>query len=279
MSLKTADFIRAKRRGKRWAMLTAYDCPTAEVVDAAGADFVLVGDSLGMVLLGYASTAQVTMDEMLHHAKAVRRGTRRAVLIGDLPLKGISKGPRQALASARRFMREAGCDAVKVEWGERAGDITRLLVKSGIPVMGHVGLTPQTSKGFKVHGATAANAAGVLAAARTFESLGAFAVLLECVPESVGSVVTSALRVPTIGIGAGRFTNGQVLVFHDITGLFTKFKPRFVRRYAELEPTMRKAAAAFVSDVSRGRFPSRENSFQMKPEEAVKFRRFLTRKG
>ncbi|HTL70999.1 MAG TPA: 3-methyl-2-oxobutanoate hydroxymethyltransferase, partial [Candidatus Eisenbacteria bacterium] len=265
--------------GKRWAMLTAYDCPTAEIVDSAGADFVLVGDSLGMVVLGYDSTAAVTMDEMIHHARAVRRGVKRAILVGDLPLKGVEKGPRQALASARRFVREAGCEAVKVEWGPRAAAVTALLTKNRIPVMGHVGLTPQTSKGFHVHGATAADAAAVLAAAKTFESLGAFAVLLECVPEPVGAAVTKALTVPTIGIGAGRSTSGQVLVFHDVMGLFTKFKPRFVKRYAEFEPAMRKAAAAFVSDVARRRFPGPENVFSMKPEELAKFGKLLQKKA
>lgn len=264
--------IQAKIRGKKWAVLTAYDFPTGEAVDAAGADFVLVGDSLGMVVLGYLSTRDVTMDEMIHHAKAVRRGVKKALVIGDLPLKGIEKGPNQALRSARRFMQEAGCDAVKVEWSERAPAILERLRREKIPVMGHVGLTPQSvpvGGPFKVKGALAEEAAAIYEAALTFEKLGAFSVVLECVPEPVAARITKALKIPTIGIGAGRFCDGQVLVFHDVTGIFNKFSPRFVKRYAELGPLMRKAVSSFVLDTAKGRFPAKCHVYEM-PKEALK---------
>ncbi|MGH7198271.1 MAG: 3-methyl-2-oxobutanoate hydroxymethyltransferase [Candidatus Omnitrophota bacterium] len=268
------DFIRAKRRGKKWVMLTAYDAPTAELLEVSGVDLILVGDSLGMVLLGYPSTVFVTMDEMIHHAKAVRRGAKRSFIIGDLPLKGIEKGPRQALGSARRFLKEGGCDAVKLEWGSRARKTMELLIRNKIPVMGHAGLTPQTAAkkgGFRVQGREAESALAVARQAEIFEKCGAFSVLLECVPVLVAKAITEKLAVPTIGIGAGPHCDGQVLVFHDLVGIFKKFRPRFVKRYARLDDVMRKAVGAYVKDVREGKFPSRQHSFSMKKEEFVKF--------
>ena len=258
----------------RYVMLTAYDAPTAELLEAQGVDILLVGDSVGMVLLGYESTVPVTMDEMVHHAKAVRRGAKKSFVIGDLPLKGVEKGPRQALASARRFVREAGCQAVKLEWNPRCLESTRLLVKKGIPVMGHIGLTPQSAAregGFGVRGQSAEKAARLLRNALALEKAGAFSVLLECVPTPVAKKITERLDIPTFGIGAGEHCDGQVLVFHDVVGAFKKFKPRFVRSYADVHSVMRKAVGRFVKDVRRGHFPQKKHGFNMKKKEVARF--------
>ncbi len=258
-------------------MLTAYDAPSAEIARGAGADLILVGDSLAMTVLGYPNTGSVSMDEMIHHAKAARRGAPDAILIGDLPLKGVEKGPSQALQSARRFVEEAGCDAVKLEWRDDAAEAALKIFNSGIPVMGHVGLTPQrvhSSQDFRVHGARASEAARIAAAARELEACGAFAVVLECVPWPVGKAITAALKVPTIGIGAGPYCDGQVLVFSDVTGIFKKFTPRFVKRFADARAPMEKAAKKFVREVRAGKFPSKKHSYEMKAEERKAFERW-----
>jgi 3-methyl-2-oxobutanoate hydroxymethyltransferase len=256
-------------------MLTAYDAPTAELLESSGVDLILVGDSLGMVLLGYPSTTFVTVEEMLHHAKAVRRGAKKSFIIGDLPLKGIEKGPRQALETARRFLKEGGCDAVKLEWGSRALETAALFRKSRIPLMGHAGLTPQTASrfgGFRVQGQDAQSALTVAKEAELFERLGAFSVLLECVPVPVAKAITERLSVPTIGIGAGPYCDGQVLVFQDLVGIFKKFTPRFVKRYARLDELMRKAVRTYAREVREGRFPGKAHGFSMKKEEFAKFK-------
>lgn len=257
-------------------MLTAYDAPTAELLESEGVDIILVGDSVGMVLLGYDSTVPVTMDEMIHHAKAARRGAKKTFMIGDLPLKGVEKGPRQTLRSAKRFMREAGCQAVKLEWNPRCLESTRLLVQNDIPVMGHVGLTPQSASregGFKVRAQKAGQAQELLKRALDLEKAGAFSVLLECVPSPVARCVTDRLRVPTFGIGAGPHCDGQVLVFHDIIGTFKKFRPRFVKKYADADGLMHKAVSRFIKEVRSGTFPRKKNSFSMKKEEQDDFLR------
>lgn len=267
-------FIQAKKQKKKQVMLTAYDTPTAELLERAGIDLILVGDSLGMVVLGYPSTAMVTMDEMIHHAKAVRRGAPNSFIIGDLPLKGVEKGPKQTLVSARRFIKEAGLDAVKLEWSKEAVRTTELLTKNGIPVMGHIGLTPQTVKkndGFKVQGRDAASAMKILGTAKRLEEKKVFAVLLECVPSPVGKVITENLSVPTIGIGAGPYCDGQVLVFHDLVGIFKKFKTHFVKRYANLDSQIEKAVRRYKRDVLTGNFPDKAHSFSMKPKEKELF--------
>lgn len=252
-------------------MLTAYDAPTAELLETAGVDFLLVGDSVGMVLLGYSSTLPVSMDEMIHHAKAVRRGAPRSFVIGDMPYEAVSHGPKRALAAARRFMKEAGCNAVKLEWRPDCLETCRLLVRSRIPVMGHVGLTPQAVKkkdGFRVQGQAADGAFHIFTQARAFERTGAFSVLLECVPWPVARVITRALRIPTIGIGAGPHCDGQVLVFQDLVGLFKKFTPRFVKRYADADALMRRAVSGYIRDVRARKFPNiRKNSFAMAERE------------
>ncbi len=276
------EFINAKKKGKCWAMLTAYDAPTAELLQAAGVDIILVGDSVGMVLLGYENTTPVTMDEMIHHAKAVRRGAPQALVVGDMPLKGVEKGPAQALVSARRFIEEAGCDAVKVEWSAQAPAVIEKLLKNHIPVMGHLGLTPQNALaigGFKVQATRAPSAIETLRAAELLQARGVFAVLLECVPSAVAEALTRRLKVPVIGIGAGPFCDGQVLVFHDLVGLFSKFQPRFVKRYARLEAPMRKAVESYTRDVRQRKFPAKKNSFSMKKEELRAFKEALAEEG
>ncbi|MBI4352634.1 MAG: 3-methyl-2-oxobutanoate hydroxymethyltransferase [Candidatus Omnitrophica bacterium] len=274
-------FIKAKRDGERWTMLTAYEAMTAELLEACGVDFILVGDSVGTVLLGYPSVTEVTMDEMIHHAKAARRGAKKAWVVGDLPYKGRNKGPRHALESAKRFVEEAGCDAVKVEWGKDTPLITDLLVKHRIPVMGHTGLTPQTAKeqgGLKVQGRDAASAVRIFREARFFEERGVFSVLLECVPVPVAKAITGTLVVPTIGIGAGPHCDGQVLVFQDLAGLFKKFTPRFVKRYVDLEPLVKRAVQGYVRDVKAGRFPEPKHGFSMEKEEEARFHRWASKR-
>ncbi len=259
-------------------MLTAYDFPTGELLERNGVDLVLVGDSLGMVVLGYDSTGPVTMDEMIHHTKAVRRGAKKSFIIGDMPLKAVERGPREALKNARRFLKEGGADAVKVEWRPDALAITRLLHRHKIPVMGHLGLTPQTAGIFKVQGTAAETAVEVLQRAVRFEEEGVFSVLLECVPSPVGAAVTKTLRIPTIGIGAGPHCDGQVLVFHDLAGWFKKFKPRFAKMYVNADRLFGQAVQTYIREVKSGAFPSKAQSFSMKKEEFEKFIRRIDEK-
>ncbi len=247
-------------------MLTAYDASFARLVDAAGADIILVGDSLGMVVLGYESTVPVSMEEMLHHAKAVRRGAGEAFVVGDMPFLSYQVSVGEAIANAGRFMKEAGCDAVKLEGGEEVAETVRALVRAGIPVMGHIGLTPQTAGqlgGYKVQGRDAASARKLLAAARALERAGAFAVVLECLPDKLARAIAEAIAIPAIGIGAGNGCDGQVLVTHDLLGMFEKFVPSFVKNYAKLAPQMKEALASFRREVTEGVFPGPEHSFTM----------------
>jgi 3-methyl-2-oxobutanoate hydroxymethyltransferase len=272
------QFIRDKNKKKKWSMLTAYDAPTARLLEKSGIDLILVGDSLGMVLLGYSSTAEVTMDEMIHHAKAVRRGAPNSFIIGDLPLKGVRMGPKQALDSARRFTQEAGMNAVKLEWSKEAIKTAELLIRHHIPVMGHIGLTPQSVKrnaGFRVQGQDAKSALRILENAKAFENSGVFSVVLECVPSPVGKAITKNLCIPTIGIGAGPDCDGQVLVFHDLVGIFNEFTPRFVKRYADLDARMHQAVLKFRRDVLGGAFPKKNHSFSMNKEEKKLFLKTL----
>ncbi len=271
-----ADLAAMKQAGRKIAMLTAYDYPTGRLVDEAGVDVVLVGDSLGMVVLGYDSTTPVTMDEMLHHAKATRRGVQRALLVGDMPFMSFRVSVSDTVRNAARFVQEARCDAVKVEWKVGIEDVVKAIVDAGIPVMGHVGLTPQTAQaegGFKVRGKDAESAERIVAQAVSLQEVGCFAVVLECIPSVLAAEITQRLRVPTIGIGAGASCDGQVLVLHDVLGLFEKFTPKFVKRYAQLAPTIRQAAAAYIDDVRAGRFPEAAHGFTMDPEQWAQARR------
>jgi 3-methyl-2-oxobutanoate hydroxymethyltransferase len=260
----TVPHLRAAReRGERIVVLTAYDYPGARLADQAGVDIVLVGDSLAMVVLGHADTLSVTMDEMLHHVRAARRGTERALLVADMPFGSFHLGPEQAVANALRFVKEAGAQAVKIE-GARS-DVVRALVDAEIPVMGHVGLTPQSIHrfgGFKVQGRGAEARAALLAAAEEVESAGAFSLVLECIPSELAREVTERLTIPTIGIGAGPHCSGQVLVAHDLLGIEERIAPRFVRRYAQLGTATREAIAAFAADVRSGAFPAAGESFE-----------------
>lgn len=248
--------------GRRLVMVTAYDFQMARVVDAAGVDVVLVGDSLANVVLGHDDTLAVTMDEMLHHVRAVRRGLERALLVADMPYGSFHLGEPEAVANALRFVKEAGAEAVKIE-GPRPA-VVEALTRAEVPVMAHLGLTPQSIHklgGYKVQGRGREAREALLAAARDLEAAGAFSLVLECVPAALAAEVTAALGIPTIGIGAGAGTTGQVLVYHDLLGLEERIAPRFVRRYAELGREAREAVAAFAADVRAGRFPSEAESY------------------
>ena len=273
-----AEFVQRKPQGGRLTILTAYDYPTAKLVDEAGVDAVLVGDSLGMVVLGYDSTARVTMDEMIHHAKAARRGVSRALLIGDMPFLSFRGSIEEAVKNAARFIQDAGCDAVKVEWKQGIEDIAKAIIDAGIPVMGHVGLTPQTATGeggFGMRGKDAASAARIIAQALALQAVGCFSIVVECVPDLVAAEITRRLSVPVIGIGSGPFCDGQVLVTHDLIGLFDRFTPKFVKRYADAGAVIRQAAASFVSEVKAGVFPGKDHTVTMRPEEVAKLREDL----
>jgi 3-methyl-2-oxobutanoate hydroxymethyltransferase len=262
------DIARMHADGERIAMLTAYDFPTAQILDEAGIPAILVGDSLGQVLLGYDTTARVTMEEMLHHTKAVVRGTRRAMIVGDMPFLSYSS-PEEALANAGRFLREAGAQAVKVEGGVRVTRIIDALVKAGIPVMGHIGLTPQAINTFgkvRVQGRSREQARALLHDASAVQEAGAFAVVVELVPQQLAAAITARLRIPTIGIGAGAGCAGQIQVITDVLGLGS-FVPRHARPYADLRGTILAAATAYRADVEAGTFPGDAQSTRM--DEAV----------
>jgi 3-methyl-2-oxobutanoate hydroxymethyltransferase len=258
------DVQRFKDEHRRFAVLTAYDFLSARILDEAGIPILLVGDSLGMVMLGYPTTLQVTLDEMLHHARAVSRGSRQALLVGDLPFMSYQVSVEQAITSAGRFLQEAGMHAVKLEGGGPVIEITKRLTEIGIPVMGHLGLTPQSVHrmgGFKVQGKSQAQAARILADARALEKAGAFSLVLEGVPSELASRITQELHIPTIGIGAGPGTDGQVLVFHDMLGITTGKAPKFVKRYANLAEEIGKAATRFALEVGSGAFPDPEHEY------------------
>ncbi|HEY1455520.1 MAG TPA: 3-methyl-2-oxobutanoate hydroxymethyltransferase, partial [Candidatus Dormibacteraeota bacterium] len=258
------DVQRFKDEHRRFAVLTAYDFLSARILDEAGIPILLVGDSLGNVVLGYPTTLPVTMDDILHHAKAVARGSRQALLVGDMPFMSYQVSVEQALANAGRLLQEGGMHAVKLEGGGPVVEVTRRLTEIGIPVMGHLGLTPQSVHrmgGFKVQGKSQAQAARILADAKELEQAGAFSVVLEGVPSELAARVTTALHVPTIGIGAGPGTDGQVLVFHDMLGLTSGKAPRFVKRYANLAEEIGRAAAEYAREVGEGSFPGPEHGY------------------
>ncbi|WP_084474100.1 3-methyl-2-oxobutanoate hydroxymethyltransferase [Deinococcus pimensis] len=259
-------------------MVTAYDYPGGQQAERAGVDMILVGDSLGNVVLGYESTAQVTMEDIIHHARAVRRGAPDTFLVADMPFGSFQTGVTDALRSAVRLVKEAGADAVKLEGGEEVEDITRALTRVGIPVMGHVGLRPQTAVaqgGLKVQGRTVEDALAVLAGARSAERAGAFAVVLEAIPSRLAELVTSRLRVPTVGIGAGPHCRGQVLVWHDLLGVFEGEEKKLARRYAELGRDATRALRAYAEEVRGGQFPTQEHGFLMKSDVLRALRREL----
>ncbi len=267
-----------KRNGEPIAMVTAYDFPSAQVAEEAGADVVLVGDSGAMTVLGYDSTVPVALDEMLMLAAAVRRGLRTPLLVGDMPFGSYEASNEQAVASAQRFIKEAGCDAVKLERGGASVDRARAIVRSGIPVMGHVGLTPQTATalgGYKAQGRTGRRASEIAEDAFALQSVGCFAIVFEAVPAAVSEAIMPRIEVPVIGIGAGGATDGQVLVFHDLLAINSGPVARFVKRYAQIHAAMVAGVADYVADVRARRFPDETHSYSIDPDELTAFEAYL----
>ncbi|MDD3678577.1 MAG: 3-methyl-2-oxobutanoate hydroxymethyltransferase [Dehalococcoidales bacterium] len=255
-----------KQKGEKIAMLTAYDYMTAKIVDEAGVPLILVGDSLGMVILGYESTIPVTMDEMIHHTKAVVRGTKNAMVIGDLPFMSYHINAEQALSNAARFIQEAGAQAVKLEGGTNVADKVKKIVDCGIPVMGHIGLTPQSINqlgGHKIQGKDIETAKKLLADAKALEEAGAFAVVLETIPAALAAFISKSISIPTIGIGAGAGCDGQVQVISDILGLFTDFVPKHAKQYVKIAESMSKAVNEYYDEVKSELFPTEAQSFRM----------------
>jgi 3-methyl-2-oxobutanoate hydroxymethyltransferase len=255
--------IRALKGERKISVLTAYDYLTAKIVDAAGIQIILVGDSLGMTVLGYENTLPVTMDDMLHHSAAVARGVSAALLVADMPFLSYQCSQDEALRNAGRFLKEAGVDAVKIEGGERQCALIERLVESGIPVMGHLGLTPQSVKaiGYAVQGGSEAAAERLRREAKLLEQAGVFALVLESIPAALAAEISAAVAMPTIGIGAGPGCDGQVLVVQDMLGMYEEIKPRFVKRYAALADDMRRAVAEYRKEVEAGTFPGKEHSY------------------
>ena len=263
------DFFSMKVDRERISMLTAYDAPMAGLMADCGVDMLLVGDSLGMVVLGYDSTVPVTMEQMLHHCAAVRRGAPEAFVIGDMPFGSYQTGVRDAVRNGIRFVKEAGCDAVKLEGGSEVLEVVEALVAAGVSVMGHLGLTPQTAAqlgGYRVQGKDLDGARKMLADARDLQEAGAFSLVLECVPAELAGIISSELRIPTIGIGAGAECDGQVLVINDMLGMFERFLPKFVKQYQNLAPMMREGVKGYVAEVKSGDFPAAEQSFFTKTD-------------
>ncbi|HZP26174.1 MAG TPA: 3-methyl-2-oxobutanoate hydroxymethyltransferase [Dehalococcoidia bacterium] len=260
------DLKTMKQHGEKIVMLTAYDYPSARIVDAAGVPVILVGDSLGMVVLGYDSTLPVTMEEMLHHVKAVARGAQHAHIVADMPFMSYQASAEAAMRNAGRFLQEGGAQSVKLEGGEHVAEMVRRLVQAGIPVMGHLGLTPQSVNqfgGYKVQGKTPAAAVKLLQDALALEQAGAYAIVLETIPAPLARIVTERLSVPTIGIGAGPDCDGQVQVFHDLLGLYPDFTPKHAKRYANLAEAITGAVQSYAEEVRSGSFPDDEHSFQV----------------
>ncbi len=261
-----------KENGERFAMLTAYDATFARLLDEAGADVLLVGDSLGMVVQGHETTLPVTLEEMAYHCRAVVRGTRRAHVVGDMPFMSYQASVEQGMTNAGKLMKEGGCHSVKLEGGAVHAELVRRLVASGIPVMGHIGLTPQSYHqlgGFKVQGRDAGGRERLLGDARALEEAGCYSIVLEAIPADIAREITATVSVPTIGIGAGTSCDGQVLVSYDMLGMDETFKPRFVRRYATLGATIKDAVAHYVADVRAGAFPSDAESFTVTENKAT----------
>ena len=264
------EVARMKSRGEKIPMITAYDYPTAQAADAVGIPLILVGDSLGMVVLGYSSTVSVTMEDMLHHVKAVTRGAKESLIVADLPFMTYQVDTNQAVANAGRMLQEGGAHSVKLEGGQRVAETTRRIVECGIPVMGHIGLTPQSVNAFgghRVQGRTRQEAAELLKDAVALEQAGAYAVVLELVPAPLACLISQQLTIPTIGIGSGPDCDGQVQVVHDMLGLYTDFVPRHAKQYAQLGCLIQDALGRYAAEVKDGTFPTEKESFDM--DEAI----------
>lgn len=268
-----AELHEKKTRKQKITMVTAYDYPTARILDQVEIDTILVGDSLGNVVLGYESTVPVTMDEMIHHCKAVARGVKSGFIIGDMPFLSYQVSNEKAIENAGRFVKEAGCDAVKLEGGSDMSPAVRAIVTAGIPVCAHIGLTPQTAtmlSGYKVQGKNAKSARKLIQSAKDLEEAGAFMIVFECIPDFLASRITRELKIPTIGIGAGKDCDGQVLVYHDLVGLFERFTPKFAKQYINLTPMIKDAITKYKTEVEAGKFPGPEHIFSMDKKEAKK---------
>ena len=269
--VRVPDLIRKKKRREKIATLTAYDATMARILDRAGVDILLVGDSLGTVILGHTSTIPVTLDAMIHHTRAVANGTSRALLVADLPFLTYQVSLEEAVRNAGRLIQEGGAAAVKLEGGEAVVDRVQRLSEIGIAVMGHIGLTPQSEHrlgGYRMVGKTEQEAQRLMRDARMLEQAGAFALVLECIPAEVAATITDELKIPTIGIGAGPYCDGQVLVSYDAFGLFDEFQPSFVKRYAQMAEEMEAAARRYIADVQEGRFPAAEHTVDKISEKA-----------
>ncbi len=266
--LTIPEFMAKKGREKIVA-LTAYDVQFARLLDEAGIDLILVGDSAAMIMMGYEDTLPITLEEMLVFTKSVSRGTKRALVVGDMPFLSYQVSDEEAIRNAGRFLKEGGAQAVKIEGGQEMAQRVAAVVKAGIPVLGHIGLTPQTATmlgGFKVQGRDLDSAKKLLEDAEALVKAGVFALVLECVPRELSALITQRVPVPTIGIGAGAEVDGQILVLHDLLGLFEGFRPKFVKAYAHLAVETRQALAAYVNEVKEGKFPGEEHSFRLSPE-------------
>jgi 3-methyl-2-oxobutanoate hydroxymethyltransferase len=275
--LRIEDILMMKGK-RKITMVTAYDYPTALLADKAGIDIILVGDTCGMVVLGYDSTLPITMDEMIYHCKAVKRGVKHALIVGDMPFMSFNVSKEDTIRNAGRFIKEGGCDAVKLEGGIIIKDTVKAIVDAGIPVMGHVGLAPQTATfltGYRVKGKEATKAMKIIQDAKSIESSGAFSIVLESLTSEVAKIITHELSIPTIGIGAGPDCDGQVLVLHDLLGLFDKFTPKFVKRYANLSDEILKALETYRDEVQRGIFPDDQHSYHMEKAEFDKLQEKL----
>jgi len=269
------DFKEKKKSGKKITMLTAYDYPTALLVDRVGIDAILVGDSLGMVVLGYRDTVSVTMEEMLHHTKAVSSAVKSALVIGDMPFGSYNVSVEKAIGNANRMMKEAHADCIKLEGGQSMASLAAAIVKAGIPVQGHIGLTPQTASslgGFKVQGKNFEAAKSLIDDAKALEDAGCFSIVLEAIPSPIAKIITEKISIPTIGIGAGIDCDGQVLVIHDLIGLFERFTPKFVKQYAKISDDILSAVSRYKSDVENMKFPEEKHSFSMNEKELEKLK-------
>lgn len=269
MKNTAATFAAAKAKGEKLSMLTAYDYSTAKLEDESGINGILVGDSLGNVVLGYEDTVSVTMEDMIHHGAAVARGAKNALVVVDMPFMSYEVTVEEAVRNAGRLMKEGRAGAVKLEGGVRVAEQIRAIVKAGIPVMGHIGLTPQSINvfgGFKVQGKSEEAARALLADAKAVEEAGAFAVVIEAVPAALAQMITDAVSIPTIGIGAGAACDGQILVYQDMLGMFSDFTPKFVKRYANVGEVMREAFANYAAEVASGAFPTEEHTYKIKDD-------------
>jgi 3-methyl-2-oxobutanoate hydroxymethyltransferase len=271
--ISVASFVKMKTENRRIVMVTSYDFPTAAIADSVGVDSILVGDSYGMVVLGYENTIPVTVDELLPVCRAVRRGATHPLLIGDLPFMSFQVSSEEAVRTAGRFVKEGGMEAVKIEGGSEASKIVESISRVGIPVLGHIGVTPQTAPlhgGYRIQGRNVASGDELVEDAKALEEAGAFGIVLEMVTEEVAKLITETVSIPTIGIGSGRFCDGQVLVLHDIIGLYPSFTPKFAKRYVDVAELIREGLQAFTAEVRNGEFPEKGHVFKMNEDQPAK---------